>query len=249
MGESLTKDLKCRFVPNSEGCKEKYCWKPLGETGEIASGFLSSVYRATLGAVVSTVLDIFSGGEDDKLCVSQNGYVAFNYIVLFSVVLVILALFGLVLMPGFEFFQTFITFATWVGSLVESGMSKFFSLYFWVWDGLKSFVEYFRELVGGNEIIFYLFGLELGLFGLLYVFLGFWQAGQRFMSTPIYEVYRWLNTPIRWIRINLLQDWFGVFLGNIISLFFAPIEVVIFFISLPIGGVIWFVRKIRDRSI
>lgn len=246
------KNLVCAFTfssPTEVKCPPKLCIDSR-DRSEI------ELMAASFGIVGIILTEYVLGSkadpkDPDKVCVvelDRTVAVCLNWAIITAVIVVSLLVFMMVFFPSIELFGSLLGLIEWFAGYIQSGMYYFFWFWMQAYGLAKDATDALMEGVGGNPFLFYALGTELVLYCFLYVILGFWQAGQRFMSTPIYDVYHWLNTPLRLFRTRVLQKFFGVIIGNLLSFFFMPLEALIVLLSIPVGGVIWMFRAVRDRE-
>lgn len=171
--------------------------------------------------------------------------VAFDLLIMF-LILFLIACVVIYFYPAMELALQIFQLGMQVGSYLETGIAYFFSLWNWFASLIFNALESFTRLTGANSAIYWLLALELCVFSILYVMMGFQYAYQKFIDSTIFEVFYFLNTPFRWIRVNILESWFGTVLGNILALFFVPIEAFEVLLAVPIGFIIWLFRSARD---
>lgn len=197
---------------------------------------------------------------DDEVCFNlilsdvcvfkRTTVVMMNWIALGIVGMIALMSIMTVIYPLSEYAIQFFEWASWLASYLESGIFYLFTLWREGYGILYNFIDYLRDLTGGNSFIFKaLFGL-LAVFSLEFVALGFWKAAQNYIASPVYHVYYFLNTPLRYVKENWIYPLFGRFFGTILSLFLMfPIEMTLVILSLPIAAVMYVFQLIRDRDV
>lgn len=245
--------LACSFMlepPSERHCPPKLCINSVDKSNlELGASIFG-------GAVGALVVEYFFGSKPDpndpnKDCVvevDRLSLVLFNWGIITAVGVVGLLVLMMVFFPSIELFGSLLGVVEFIAGYIQSGFYYFFWFWLQAYDLAKGFTESLMDGLGGNPFLFYALGTELVLYCFLFVVLGFWQAGQRFMSTPIYDVFHWLNTPFRLLRTMFFQKYFGVIAGNMLMLFFMPLEALLVLLSVPIGGVIWVVRGVRGEE-
>jgi hypothetical protein len=176
--------------------------------------------------------------------IPRKSVVIFDWLALF----IVIGVFALILMPVFTFLGPLVDAFIWVAQMIESGVMNFFYLWYWGYEQLRGWIETIQVSTEGSPMLFWILAMELLIFSVGYVALGIFTAGQKFISSPAFDVYNFLNTPFRWFRKSVLQALFGKFLGNVISLFFFPLEALLVIISILIGLIIYAFRLMRDPA-
>lgn len=150
--------------------------------------------------------------------------------------------------PGLVFISDAFQWAYEIASYFEPILAYFEYGFTEVYTLLQQLMKTMSESFGGKPILWWSLGAELFGLSILWVlmeFLGFYNG--HFKGTPLDTVFHFVNTPMRWVRVSVLQQIFGDTLGNIISLIELPLEMMAFLISTPIGLVYWLFEK-WDKS-
>lgn len=149
--------------------------------------------------------------------------------------------------PALGFVNDIFTWLYDVTTYIYRAFAELFTMWGWLWGvTMRFFTQTLAGTVGGSEILWWLMGAELMLLSVVYVLFGIMGIWHELMDTDIEKIFSVLNTPFRWIRINVLQKFFGKILGNILSLIELPLESLMFLISLPLAGLDWVYEKLVE---
>lgn len=163
-------------------------------------------------------------------------------------VLMVGALIMWYIFPAFSIFGEIFEGMYDVSIYAFRSLGSIFEMWTWLFGVVMNFFTdtMMKSIGGGNPALWWLMGAECIGLSVAYVFAGIMGIYHSLLNTPIETVFGTLNTPFRWMRINVLQKFFGKTLGNIISLIELPLESMVFLISLPIALVYWGYEKLID---
>lgn len=146
--------------------------------------------------------------------------------------------------PAFSIFGEVVSWMYDLTTYLFTALDSLVGIWYWFYNVINGWTDSLQKSLGGSPTLWWLLGMELILLSLSWVFAGVMGIYHVLLDTPIQKVFGILNTPFRWIRIQVLQRFFGKNLGNILSLIELPLEAMVFLISLPISLIYWAFQKL-----